>query len=411
MRTNGTDCSPSSSACTTKERRKGSLQKKDRERECSAVNLSTSERCRLKQRVARRVAAYATFSPGTRVLFVPYNNRLTRHHGSKFLHIITSTVINDIIVNDSSFIAASSNTNHTTLIKALTMEASRTTAKASSLRWQILRQALLRRPPPLIPVDDDAVLASGSLKRPGQAREARMCYTLPVDGAPRIFLTQRVNERADLGDFEICNRYNIDNTGLVCHWPSEDVLAYFCLSQADMFRYKRVIELGSGYGLAGLVIAAITEASEVVISDGNPQVVDYIQRNIDANTGAFGATRVKSMTLHWDQEEIPNLSNAFDVIIASDCTFFKEFHNGLARIIKLLLNKAGPSQAIFFSPKRGNSLDKFLETINQNGLFFSVTENYDAEVWKRHQAFMDCKNSWTSYERDHCYPVMVRITL
>ena len=25
-----------------------------------------------------------------------------------------------------------------------------------------------------------------------------------------------MDERADLGDFEICNRYNIDNTGLVC---------------------------------------------------------------------------------------------------------------------------------------------------------------------------------------------------
>lgn len=41
-------------------------------------------------------------------------------------------------------------------------------------------------------------------------------------------------------------------------------------------RSKRVIELGSGYGLAGLVTAAITEAVEVVISDGNPQVVDCI---------------------------------------------------------------------------------------------------------------------------------------
>ena len=28
--------------------------------------------------------------------------------------------------------------------------------------------------------------------------------------------SQRVDERADLGDFEICNRYNVDNTGLVC---------------------------------------------------------------------------------------------------------------------------------------------------------------------------------------------------
>ncbi|KAK7845463.1 calmodulin-lysine n-methyltransferase [Quercus suber] len=260
------------------------------------------------------------------------------------------------------------------------METRRTTGKASSRRWQILRQALLRRPPPHTPEDqsetsiksisrkttrgfnlipcqlveqNDAVAVeetnlSGSDDHP-RPREARLCYTLPIEGAPTLFLTQRVYERADLGDFEICNRYNVDNTGLVSipvmfdvtsfgalfastdfgyitadilgHWPSEEVLAYFCLSHADMFRSKRVIELGSGYGLAGLVIAAITEAVEVVISDGNPQVVDYIQRNIDANSGAFDATRVSSMTLHWDQGEISNISNAFDVIIASDWCF------------------------------------------------------------------------------------------
>lgn len=28
--------------------------------------------------------------------------------------------------------------------------------------------------------------------------------------------SQRVDNHADLGDFEICNRYNIDNTGIVC---------------------------------------------------------------------------------------------------------------------------------------------------------------------------------------------------
>lgn len=117
------------------------------------------------------------------------------------------------------------------------------------------------------------------------------------------------------------------------------------------------------------------------------------------------------MTLHWDQEEISNISNAFDVIIASDCTFFKEFHNGLARIIRFLLKKEGPSEAIFLSPKRGNSLDKFLETIKQNALSFSVTENYNAEVWKHHQAFMHGKDSWPSYEKDHCYPLLVRVTI
>lgn len=43
-----------------------------------------------------------------------------------------------------------------------------------------------------------------------------------------------------------------------------------------MNRSKRVLELGSGYGLAGLAIAANSEAFEVVISDGNPQVIDCI---------------------------------------------------------------------------------------------------------------------------------------
>ncbi|CAJ1942343.1 unnamed protein product [Sphenostylis stenocarpa] len=350
-----------------------------------------------------------------------------------------------------------------------------TNEKASSLRWEILRRALLSRSSPpeseeqsqmiikrisrrtghgfnLIPshvVDDER----DSNKRDGSStRDARVCYTLPIPNAPQLFLTQRVDSHADLSDFEICNRYNIDNTGLVCNWPSEDVLAHYCLSHVDIFRSKKVIELGSGYGLAGFVIAAATEAAEVVISDGNPQVVDcillsrimhsgeslmtvydytsgrarcsalvnmikmiippkkigpggaitiYTQRNIEANHGAFGDTVVKPMALHWNQEDLSNVADTFDIIIASDCTFFKEFHRDLVRIVKHLLSKEGSSEAIFLSPKRGNSLDLFLEVAKENGLRFSVTENYDQEVWKRHEGFLnEDRDSWPSYEKD-----------
>ncbi|KAL5557549.1 hypothetical protein UlMin_039785 [Ulmus minor] len=310
--------------------------------------------------------------------------------------------------------------------------------KASSLRWEILRQALFRRA--RLRSEEDAqsqIVDTKSISRKSnrgfnlircrlwnddanqnsssssstscQSKDVTVCYTLPVEGSPQLFLSQRLKNLADLRDFEFCNEHDIDNTGLVCQWPSEDVLAYFCLKHADMFRSKRVIELGSGYGLAGLVIAAATEATEVIISDGNPQVVDYIERNIQANSQAFGGTRVKSLTLHWNQDEISNISYAFDLIVASDCTFFKEFHKGLAQVVKLLLKKVGSTEAIFFSPKRGDSLDKFLEEIKENGLQFSITENYDAEIWKRHQSFMNGNDSWPSYVKDHCYPLLVRI--
>lgn len=303
--------------------------------------------------------------------------------------------------------------------------------KPSSLRWKILRQALLhtseKQPETglkhvsrrttggfnLIPfalVDYQSGCEENSAALV-QKRDVCFCYTLPIQNAPRILQYQRIDDRADLTDFQACNKHNIDNTGLVCQWPSEDVLAYCCLSHADKFWHKRVIELGAGYGLAGFVIAAATEALEVVITDGNPQVVDYIQRSINANSGVFDGSKVKSMVLHWNDDQMADIANSYDIIVASDCTFFKEFHKGLARTIRLLLRKDAPSEAILLSPKRGDSLDKFLLEVKESGMQYKVTEVYDQEVWSRHQKLITGDHSWPNYEKDHCYPILISVKL
>ncbi|CAA0821064.1 S-adenosyl-L-methionine-dependent methyltransferases superfamily protein [Striga hermonthica] len=214
---------------------------------------------------------------------------------------------------------------------------SHSSPKPSALRWQILRRALLRRHSsdsseeiildkvsrrtrngfdliPAVLVNDGGEEGSDALPK----RDACFSYSLPLHNAPKLFLRQRWEDCLDLNDYKVCNQYDVDNTGLVCQWPSEDVLAYYSLSHLDLFRGKSVIELGSGYGLAGFVIATATDASEVVISDGNPQVVDYIQRNIDANSASFGSTKVRSMVLHWDQVEGLDICGAFDLVVASD---------------------------------------------------------------------------------------------
>ncbi|XP_019225582.1 PREDICTED: uncharacterized protein LOC109207155 isoform X2 [Nicotiana attenuata] len=254
------------------------------------------------------------------------------------------------------------------------------TRNASSLRWKILKRAILGGPSSnsdnqsevgiqrisrkathsfnLIPCrvmkDSPDEILDSSLSEKKQlhnSRDAVFCYTLPVANSPQLLLHQRVDDLADLSDFEVCNKYDIDNTGLV-----------------------------------------------------------YIQHNINANSGGFGSTEVKPLMLHWGQDKDSNFSNKFDIIIASDCTFFKEFHQELAETIKLLLKKEVSSEAILFSPKRGDSLDKFLLKVKDIGLRFSVEEIFHAEVWKRHQGFVNGDDSWPNYEMDHCYPLLVRIT-
>ncbi|GLU19757.1 hypothetical protein SLE2022_359850 [Rubroshorea leprosula] len=249
-------------------------------------------------------------------------------------------------------------------------------SKASSLRWRTLRRAILPRASPQN-LDEESQSGIRSVSR----KAAKGFNLIPFQ---LLVLTQRVDNCAELKDFEICNKYNIDNAGHVCQWPSENVLAYFCLSHADMFRSKRIIGLGLGYALAGFVIAATIDALEVVISDGNPQVVDYIQHNIDANSEVFGCTKVKSMTLHWNHDEISELSNTFDVIFASDCTIFKEFHKSLARIVQCLLKNVGSSEAILFSPKR----------VTKPGLASWTWEGHDKSKQRREKV----KSSITSFD-------------
>lgn len=140
------------------------------------------------------------------------------------------------------------------------------------------------------------------------------------------------------------------------------------------------------------------------------EILKWLICNIDANSASLGSTKVKSMILHWDQYEVSDIPGTFDVIVASDCTFFKEFHKGLARTIRCLLKEDGPSEAILFSPKRGDSLDKFLVEVKNSGLHFTITETYDTEIWRRHKIFANGDPSWPNYDSDHCYPLLVSIT-
>jgi calmodulin-lysine N-methyltransferase len=79
---------------------------------------------------------------------------------------------------------------------------------------------------------------------------------------------------------------------------------------------KRVLELGAGAGLAGMVLAATGLAKEVVLTDGNPTVVQTLQLNVQRNQPAFAHTKVSAHMLHWAKYD--GHLGYFDVVIAAD---------------------------------------------------------------------------------------------
>lgn len=121
-------------------------------------------------------------------------------------------------------------------------------------------------------------------------------------------------------------------------------------------RSMRVLDLGSGTGIVGLV-ASILGAGEVILSD-IPEIVPLIEKNLQQNGAILsllqrhGAGRVRSLSLPWgqlllnddgdsassnsDRGRERGLSTTVDLVFASDClydsTFFDDLLDTLLRV-------------------------------------------------------------------------------
>ena len=75
-----------------------------------------------------------------------------------------------------------------------------------------------------------------------------------------------------------------NNTGNVCVWPAEETLAIYCLENKELFQAKKVLELGAGMtGMAGMILAKLTDMTSIRITDGNELSVANLNVIIEEN--------------------------------------------------------------------------------------------------------------------------------
>ncbi|XP_054885143.1 calmodulin-lysine N-methyltransferase isoform X2 [Poeciliopsis prolifica] len=175
-------------------------------------------------------------------------------------------------------------------------------ATAGRARWTLLRQVLCQKQTDSPEVKQVSVrrFATFDLFRRKKLSAQEHCDTSDdqwVEYRSVYYPEYGAFLRDNLGPLKVNEVLNsFDNTGNVCVWPSEEVMAHYCLQKRHTFK-GAVCELGGGMTcLGGLMVAISADVKEVLLSDGNEKSIQNVRRVVECNrqAGKFGSTHVSS---------------------------------------------------------------------------------------------------------------------
>ncbi|KAK1791519.1 hypothetical protein P4O66_013516 [Electrophorus voltai] len=338
--------------------------------------------------------------------------------------------------------------------KKLQARESRCGPDVARARWTILRRVLRRKHLDGAEVQQVSVRRFSSFNLFSRTEVPSSESDEPLDGQwveyrSGCFPQYSAFLRDDLGPLRVDEVLNsFDNTGNVCVWPSEEVMAYYCVKKRQMFTASAVCELGGGMTcLAGLMIAVCADVKEVLLSDGNEKAVQSILQLLCiflAAVPCYRATTLKltltdmktcvelskgtdglvssdpppcpavlsPMLFHrvvrWDSHaDVSALEGRFDVVLCADCLFLDQYRASLVDALRRLLRPNGT--ALVFAPTRGDTLAEFCRLAEDMGLFVCRYNNYDSHIWEMHLKMK--REGPDVYDENIHYPVLLTLAL
>ena len=148
----------------------------------------------------------------------------------------------------------------------------------------------------------------------------------------------------------------------VALWPAAIALAHDVAARADAMRGARVLELGAGTGLPGIVADSL--GARVVQTDRQPLALYVCRRNGERN----GAASIEVREADWTAWDDPA---RYDWIVGADILYAERLHPSLRRILETNLAPGG--RVLLADPFRAASL-RLLESLDADGWTIALSK-------------------------------------
>lgn len=140
-------------------------------------------------------------------------------------------------------------------------------------------------------------------------------------------------------------------------WPASIALAHDLVERRAELAGKRVLELGAGTGVPGIVAASL--GARVLQTDRNEVALHVCEMNAERN----GVSAIELRCAEWESFTAA-IGRSFDVILGSDVLYATEMHEHLRALCEAHLAPGG--KVLFSDPFRAQSLP-VLEAMDASG--------------------------------------------
>lgn len=164
----------------------------------------------------------------------------------------------------------------------------------------------------------------------------------------------------------------LDTVGLTS-WQAGYMLAEYIAANTERFKDKKCLELGSGVGLTGIVLAKLTQTAEICLTDYTTEILSNMRTNCEIND----LPNLDVRQLDWEEFNEANSDPSGlvpflpDIIMAADCVYDIGLIQKLCVVLRWYLSRSKSTQStaiIATTLRNPKTFQFFMDELKANSL-------------------------------------------